>query len=113
MWFNEHVVRNLWRSPRPDAAVVYHEIWQDPDGVVIRMDQHDCTLRRWIKPHHLLSDPDWFPIMLGITNRLANAHEAGLVHMDLKPTNSSPRSQEGQLMISSINRSHNRLRLYP
>ena len=52
------------------------------------IDEHNGTLRRWIKPHHILSDPDWLPIMLGIATRLTAAHVAGFVHMDLKPSNS-------------------------
>lgn len=92
--YNDLIVLNLRRYPRPDAAVQYHEVWNDPEGIVIRMDEHNGTLRRWIKSYHLLSEYDWFPIMLGIATRLANAHAAGLVHMDLKPSNSLPESHE-------------------
>jgi serine/threonine protein kinase len=86
--FNELLVMNLIQNPRPEAAVKYYEVWRDPEGTVIRMDHHNGTLRRWIKPHHILSDPDWIPIMLGIATRLTAAHAAGFVHMDLKPSNS-------------------------
>ena len=83
---------NLVQNPRPEAAVVYHEVWRDLEGMVIRMDLHDGTLRRWITPYHSLSEPDWIPIMLGIVTRLTAAHAAGLIHTDLKPSNSFPLS---------------------
>lgn len=92
--YHELTVLNLVQYPRPDAAVRYHEVWMDPEGIVIRMDQHNGTIRRWINSYHTLSQSDWIPIMLGIAARLANAHEAGLVHMDLKPSNSLPESHE-------------------
>lgn len=86
--FDESVVMNLIRNPRPKAAVVYHDMWEDPEGTVILMEEHNGTLRQWINPYHMLSDPDWVPIMLGITTCLAAAHAAGLIHGDLKPSNS-------------------------
>ena len=99
-------VMNLIHNPRPEAAVVYHEIWPDQEGTVIRMDEHNGTLRRWIKPHHILSDPDWFPMMLGIVTRLTAAHAAGFVHMDLKPSNSISPSVANIIDDFSISESH-------
>jgi serine/threonine protein kinase len=87
---DEPLVMNLVQNPRPEASVVYYEKWWDSEGTVIRMEEYNGTLRRWIKPHHSLSDPDWIPIMLGITTRLTAAHAAGLIHKDLKPSNSFP-----------------------
>jgi serine/threonine protein kinase len=87
-------VQNLLRYPRPDAAVIYHDVWDDIEGVVILMDEHDATLRKWINPQNFLGDGDWFPIMLGIATRLANAHAMGHIHKDLKPSNSSPKSRK-------------------
>ena len=84
----------------PQAAVVYHEIWADQEGWVIRMDEHLSALRRWIIDEHIWCEADWFPVMSGIATRLAEAHGANLVHMDLKPSNSlHPRLKLYILMI--------------
>lgn len=81
-------VDRIIRFPRPDIEVVYRDRWDDMEGVVILMDDHQFALRRWITENQVWYEFDWIPIMAGVAIRLAHAHARNIVHMDLKPSNS-------------------------
>jgi hypothetical protein len=83
------VVDGIIQRPRPDIAVVYRQRWDDPEGLVIRMDEHQYSLRRWISDNRVWYRFGWIPIIAGIAYRLAHAHAINEVHKDLKPSNSS------------------------
>jgi serine/threonine protein kinase len=84
---NESVLTKLLQSPVPEAAVVYHDRWNDEKGDIILMNAHQSTLKIFIKNAVNLTEDEWMLIMLGLFTGLANAHEHGLVHGDLKPSN--------------------------
>lgn len=86
---NMEVVDGIIARPRPDIAVVYRQRWDDPEGLVILMDEHQFSLRRWLTENQVWYQFDWIPIMAGIAIRLAHAHAVGACHMDLKPSNGS------------------------
>jgi len=52
------------------------------------MDVHQTTLKEVIKSGYQLTEYEWMVIMTGVFNRLAAALDHGLVHGDLKPSNS-------------------------
>jgi serine/threonine protein kinase len=83
------VVDRIIRYPRPDIEVGYRERWDDPEGLVILMDEHQFALRRWISENYVWYQFEWIPVMAGIAIRLAHAHAEGYVHKDLKPSNGS------------------------
>ena len=56
------------------------------------MDIHQTTLSKVIKSGYQFSEYEWMVVMSGVFNRLAAALDHGLVHGDLKPSNSEPRS---------------------
>jgi Protein kinase domain len=87
---NYNVVMNIVHNPisASGAAVVYHAIWEDVDGIAILMDGHQRALRHWIRHNFQVTELEWLEIMLGIATRLAYAHSRGMIHMDLKPSNS-------------------------
>jgi hypothetical protein len=85
---NEGVLERLLKSPVPEAAVVYHERWTDEKkGDIILMNAHQSTLQNLIKNDVDVTEVEWVVIMFGLFTRLANAHENGLIHGDLKPSN--------------------------
>jgi len=72
----------------PNIGVVYREVWQDGVMIVVRMDEHQHTLRRWIGHTYHLTEGEWLAIMLGIIRQLAVAHNYNVAHKDIKPSNS-------------------------
>jgi hypothetical protein len=87
---NQSVLDQFARSPFPDGTVVYRELWSDIEGLAIRMDDHQGTLRNWIGGDIQLTEYDWLQIMFGIANNLVHAHGQSQVHGDLKPSNGTP-----------------------
>jgi serine/threonine protein kinase len=92
---NEGVVRQLLREPIAHAVVVYHQKEHDAEGSFIVMDEHQSTLRETINrifksmhPHLHWGERDCVIILLGILKCLIQVHDRGLVHGDLKPSNS-------------------------
>ena len=90
---DEAVLDQLISSPAPEAAVVYRRRWKDEHGDIILMDVHQTTLKEVIKSGYQFSEYEWMVIMSGVFNRLAAALDHGLVHGDLKPSNSNFSSQ--------------------
>ena len=86
---DEAVLEQLISSPAPEAAVVYRQHWKDEHGHIILMDVHQTTLQEIIKSGYQFSEYEWMVIMSGVFNRLASALEHGLIHGDLKPSNSN------------------------
>ena len=87
-----HVDRNtvdlLIRNPRPE---VYWDVWDDPEGVVVRMHEYPSTLRDFIIRDQPWHQKHWLLVMGGVSMRLELAHQAGYVHGDLKPSNGALR----------------------
>jgi hypothetical protein len=86
---DRQTINELITHPRPDFGVTYYEAWDDTEGFIIRMQEYTTTLRRWIIPGEPWYDAPWMAVMGGIAIRLAHAHAAGRIHLDLKPSNSS------------------------
>lgn len=88
----EEVIVQLLREPIPHAVVVYHQKEHHTTGSLIVMDEHQSTLREIIikstYPHLKWNERDCVIIMLGILKCLIQVHDRGLVHGDLKPSNS-------------------------
>ena len=94
---NQDMLARLLRDPVPDACVLYLHSFRDSEGHILVMEEHQLTLRHLIQrdfeagcqPDSATAEHRWLIIMLGIFACLANAHEYGLVHGDLKPSNST------------------------
>ena len=71
----------------PDGSQVYRTIWNDTNGLKTLGPYYPLTLRQAISPQPRMTDRERLQLMLGIANRLAIAHEVGLIHRDLKPSN--------------------------
>jgi len=66
------------------------------------MNAHQSTLQILIEKNEVnLTEDEWVIIMLGLFTRLANAHEHGLVHGDLKPSNGIRPYREEKLNFSA------------
>lgn len=92
---NQGVIRQLLQEPIPHAVVVYHQKLHDADGSFIVMDEHQSTLRDTInrvfksmQPHLDWNERDCVIILISILKCLIQVHDRGLVHGDLKPSNS-------------------------
>jgi hypothetical protein len=97
---DESVLGYFAQSPFPDGTLVYRELWRDIEGLAIRMDDHQWTLRNWIGGDIQLTQYDWLQIMFGIANNLVHAHGQSQVHGDLKPSNGTSISKTGRLIYS-------------
>jgi serine/threonine protein kinase len=73
----------------PDESYVYRDLWYDDEGIAIKMDARQGTLRHHIRGDIQLSENEWYQIMYGIADRLVHVHGQNIVHGDLKPSNSN------------------------
>lgn len=86
---NLDVIDRIIHFPRPEIEVRYKDRWNDLEGLIVLMDEHQFSLRRWITENQVWYQPDWLTVMAGIAIRLALAHAEGYIHKDLKPSNGS------------------------
>jgi eukaryotic-like serine/threonine-protein kinase len=70
------------------AAVVVHDVLDDEDRLHLVMELVEApTLRQRVQRGGPLSEAEAAEIGLGLTDVLAIAHERGIVHRDVKPSN--------------------------
>jgi X-X-X-Leu-X-X-Gly heptad repeat protein len=75
----------LARLSHPNVCHVY-DVGTDGDEVWVAMELVDgVTLRQWAGPHR--SRGELLAVLVGAAQGIAAAHEAGLVHRDVKPEN--------------------------
>jgi serine/threonine protein kinase len=83
-----------WRRHKDMPNVIKtYDIWDDTHAslatrLCVRIDWIGCSLHVLISNGTRYYGPPWFEIMRGIANGINQAHMHGIIHGDLKPSNS-------------------------
>lgn len=68
--------------------VEVYEFFHENDTVYLAMEYlHGCTLKEYIRDHGVISAPQALYIANGVSNALAEAHSASVLHRDISPDN--------------------------
>ena len=88
---DEDLIKSLLTKQWPNF-INMQDTWKESavsEKLYIQMDWAGQTIRDLLPLGWKFIGPHWFDVMRGIANGLSQVHQHGIVHGDLKPSNSS------------------------